>query len=438
MTDGEPRVQVLSHRSLGVRPGVIRRRVPDVEVQRLLVQLSPAKLRRSLSVSRLRRDWQLCVKAFATRDRVADVRSVTTDQDGHPIRLRIYEGTGVADPKPIIVWFHGGGFVVGDLYTAGATCRAIARRTGALVVAVQYRLVPEHSLETQIDDCHTATEWVSAHASEIGGDPGRISVGGDSAGGMLAALAAHGRDGHPPPSVQAQILIYPATDLTRRYDRQALDALLPFTPMHAKWLRAKVGSVSSLGNRRFSPLHSTRLTHAPPTIVVTAGFDPLCPEALDYASRLVDNGVPVQVFHYPGQFHGFVSFDRVLHGATDALDRVCATATAVVDDTPIVTSVTSVTISARRSARRASWLRPDQRWNELQVGYLLAADLVRGRRTVSTIEPARDRVPTPTAPSSQLESVSAHFHTITEPSTASPHERTDDVPLDAGRRHGAQ
>ena len=102
--------------------------------------------------------------------------------------------------------------------------------------------------------------------------------------------------------------------------------------MHAQWLRTQVGSVSTLDDRRFSPLHSTRLEHAPPAILVTAGFDPLCREALDYASRLVDAGIPVQVIHYPGQFHGFVSFDRVLRGATDALDRICASfANAVVD-----------------------------------------------------------------------------------------------------------
>ena len=165
MTDGGRSLEQMSTTSK-IRPRVIRRHVPDVEVQRLLVQLSAAKLRRSeLTVSRLRRDWQLCVKVFATRDDVADVQSVTIDaEDGRRIPLRVYDGTGLAGPKPIIVWFHGGGFVMGDLYTAAATCRAIARRTGALVVAVQYRLVPEHSLESQIDDCHTATEWVSEHA----------------------------------------------------------------------------------------------------------------------------------------------------------------------------------------------------------------------------------------------------------------------------------
>ena len=386
MTDGGRSLEQMSTSS--IRPRVIRRHVPDVEVQRLLVQLSAAKLRRSeLTVSRLRRDWQLCVKAFATRDDVADVQSVTIDaEDGRRIPLRVYDGTGLAGPKPIIVWFHGGGFVMGDLYTAGATCRAIARRTGALVVAVQYRLVPEHSLESQIDDCHTATEWVSEHAPEIGGDPERISIGGDSAGGMLAALAALGRDGHRPPSAKAQILVYPATDLTRSYQRRAArDALMPFTPMHAQWLRTQVESVSTLDDRRFSPLHSTRLEHAPPAILVTAGFDPLCREALDYASRLVDAGIPVQVIHYPGQFHGFVSFDRVLRGATDALDRMCASfANAVVDGAPMTTSVTSVTFSATQSARKPSWLRPHQRWNEIQVGYLLAADLVQRRRKVQS------------------------------------------------------
>ena len=390
----------MSARSGTLRPHVIRRRVPDVEVQRLLVQLSPAKLRRSpLTVSGLRRDWQLCVKAFATRDPVVDVRAVTIDaKDGRRIPLRIYEGAGPAGPKPIIVWFHGGGFVMGDLYTAGATCRAIARRTGALVVAVQYRLVPEHSLTSQIDDCHTATEWVSGHATEIGGDPASISVGGDSAGGMLAALVALGRDEHPPPSVKAQILVYPATDLTRSYPRRpARDTMMPFTPMHAHWLRTKIGSASALDDRRFSPLHSPRVEHAPPAILVTAGFDPLCREAFDYASRLADAGVPVRMFHYPGQFHGFVSFDRVLRGATDALDRICTGfENTVADGSAMTTSVTSVSVPATQSARQPSWLRPHQRWNELHVGYLLAADVVQHRR--GTQRAAETKTPTINAP----------------------------------------
>ena len=292
------------------------------------------------------------------------------------------KGRGSGRPKPIIVWFHGGGFVMGDLYTAGATCRAIARRTGALVVAVQYRLIPEHSLAGQIDDCHTATEWVSEHATEIGGDPASISVGGDSAGGMLAALVALGRDEFRRPSVKAQILVYPATDLTRSYPRRpARDTMMPFTPMHAHWLRTKVGSGSSLDDRRSSPLHSPRIAHAPPAILVTAGFDPLCREALDYAARLVASGVPVRAYHYPGQFHGFVSFDRVLGGATDALDRICTDfSDAVGEGSTMTTSVTSVSVSPTQSARQPSWLRPRQRWNELEVGYLLAADLVRHRR----------------------------------------------------------
>ena len=256
MTGWARSVQTMPTTSAAVRPRVIRRPMPDVEVQRLLLQLSPAKLRRSeLTVPRLRRDWQLCVKAFSTRDVVAAVRSVTIDTpDGERIPLRIYAGARLTETPPIIVWYHGGGFVMGDLYTAGATCRAIARRTGAIVVAVQYRLVPEHPLETQIDDCHTALEWVAQHATEIGGDPAHITVGGDSAGGMLAALVALGRDDTRPPIAKAQILLYPATDLTRSYQRRAArDALMPFTPMHAEWLRTQMGSVSTLDDRASRP-----------------------------------------------------------------------------------------------------------------------------------------------------------------------------------------
>ena len=228
------------------------------------------------------------------RDPVVDVRSVTIDaEDGRRIPLRIYEGAGLAGPSPIIVWFHGGGFVMGDLYTAGATCRAIARRTGALVVAVQYRLVPEHSLAGQIDDCHTRRNGCRSMRRRSAATPHRsVSVAIPRAACWQRWLRS-GVTSIDRPSVKAQILLYPATDLTRSYPRRpARDTMMPFTPMHAHWLRTKVGSASTLDDRRFSPLHSPRVEHAPPAILVTAGFDPLCREAFDYASRLADAGRP--------------------------------------------------------------------------------------------------------------------------------------------------
>lgn len=333
----------------------------------------------SLSLSRVRRAWQLCVKAFASRRAVASVRQFAILRDGRQLALRAYYGAHGDEARPAVVWFHGGGFVFGDLYTAGATCRAIACRTGATVVAVDYGKVPEHSMEEARDDCVAATRWVFEHAAEIGIDPDRIAVGGDSAGGALAALVAHElqhADRHRP---VAQLLIYPATDLAR--ERPSLDHAVPvLTTMHVAWLRAQIARVSDDADPRLSPLRQADFSRLPATIMVTAGFDPLLDEGRAYAAAAAQAGVPVQVLHYPGQFHGFVSFDRVLLGAGDALDRVSRALDTVFAGGELRTGVEYLSVSTLRAMRQPLWLKPRQRWNELGVTCLLFRSLLPARQ----------------------------------------------------------
>jgi acetyl esterase len=159
-------------------PVQLRATRPDAEVLRLFMQLNLwPRPKGGHTLRETRRNWQLAVKAFASREPVATVAERSIDGPHGPIKLRVYtpRGEGL---RPILVWFHGGGFVAGDLYTAGATCRALANRSGAIVVAVQYRLAPEHPLEAGRSDCLEATRWVAANAAELGGDPLRIAVGG--------------------------------------------------------------------------------------------------------------------------------------------------------------------------------------------------------------------------------------------------------------------
>ena len=164
----------------------------DREVRRLFMQLSPIRLMsiKNTPVASVRRSWQLCVKAFASREPVAAVVEKEVPTADGALKVRIYSPSPLAkdELQPALVWFHGGGFVFGDLYTAGATCRQLANRCGCAVIAVEYRLAPESSLQDGLSDCEEAFRWAATQASELGIDADRVAIGGDSAGGALAAL----------------------------------------------------------------------------------------------------------------------------------------------------------------------------------------------------------------------------------------------------------
>lgn len=347
-----------------------RSRRPDAEVRRLLLQLSVVPLgpHPATRLVDVRRAWQLSVKAFASREPVAKVIEREIPGPGGAIRLRAYLPSGTRTGRPVLVWIHGGGFVFGDIYTAGATCRALANRTGFVVVAVRYRLAPEHPLEAGREDCLTAIRWLAEHASEFGGDPRRIALGGDSAGGGIAALVAQecARSG---PALAAQVLVYPATDLVGSYPSvsEPMPGLL--TAQWTAWIRERIAEVSDLTDPASSAVRTPDLTGVAPAIVLTAGFDPLRDEGVHYAERLREAGVPVRLLHYPGQIHGFLTFDRVLAGARDALRRLgdelvqgfsSGFADGVEPDLP-----------PGPRFDRLLWLRPAQRWNEVKVVALL-------------------------------------------------------------------
>ena len=346
---------------------------PDLEARRLLRGLRilpPPRHTGADSVAAIRRDWQLAVKAFATREEVADVREREfPGPGGHPVRIRVY--IPVKDPVdlPVVAYFHGGGFVFGDLYTAGATARALARRSGAIVVTVRYRLAPEHRLEQGRADCLAAVAWLAEHAHRFGGDTTRLAVAGDSAGGGIAAIVAQAcRDQGP--ELKAQVLIYPVTDMNSHQSSRVRTIGL-LTPERLDWIRAQIEKVNDLSDPTHSPLHATHLRGLAPAVVLTCGFDPLREEGLQYARGMADAGVTVHHLHYPAMIHGFVAMDRVLSAGAHALDRLSDCIRTAFQGH--LTHTFEDDLPGQQLTRPAR-LDPMQRARELQVGALVARE----------------------------------------------------------------
>lgn len=230
------------------------------------------------------------------------------------IRVRLYDSVGVtATAPPVVAYFHGGGWVQGDLETHHGLCARLALRGNALVVAVDYRLAPEHKFPAAVEDCVAAYRWLRSHAGEIGGDPGRVAVAGDSAGGNLAAVVSQWAVGARVPAPTCQVLIYPALDfaLDTASHRELEDAhIIPRDRI--VWYREQYAAEVDWTDVRASPLRDRDLTGQPPTLVITAGFDPLRDEGHAYADRLRAAGVDVAYREYPGQIHAFVSLAKAI------------------------------------------------------------------------------------------------------------------------------
>jgi acetyl esterase len=234
------------------------------------------------------------------------------------IPVRIYRPTSSL-ALPVVVYFHGGGFVIGDISTHDTVCQRLSGEVPAVVVSVDYRLAPEHRFPAAVEDCEAATRWVSDHAGEFGGDSGRIAVAGDSAGGNLAAVVARrARDSGGPP-IAFQLLVYPATDMTRSLPSQTENAtgyLLEADTM--AWFIGNYLDDADPRNPDASPLFADDLSNLPPALVVTAEFDPLRDEGEAYAERLRAAGVPAAVSRYDGMIHGFYGFDSIFDASKRA------------------------------------------------------------------------------------------------------------------------
>jgi len=238
--------------------------------------------------------------------------------EGLPARL--YSSS--TDPSlPILVWYHGGGFTIGDLDTADRTCRKLAAGTGALVVSIDYRLSPEQPFPAAADDCMSALRWIASNGASLGGDPSRIAVGGDSAGGNLSAVVAvQARDEGL--SLRYQLLVYPVTDCTMSaasYEENGEGYLLTADTMD--WFIGNyLGGGADPKDPRVSPLFTENLEGVAPALVITAEFDPLRDEGEAYAERLRDAGVGVELQRFDGQVHSFFCLETITPAAAEAVD----------------------------------------------------------------------------------------------------------------------
>jgi acetyl esterase len=254
-------------------------------------------------------------------DRVEDL-SVPGPEGNVPVRIY---ATGHGGIRPALIYFHGGGFVFGNLDTHDAVCRAIANESATVVVSVDYRLAPEHKFPAAVEDSYAATLWVARNASPLGIDPQCISVGGDSAGGNLATVVAMRCRDAGGPGLASQVLIYPVTDVssfeTNSHRELAEGYFLTRAAM--SWFTGHyLPSAADARHPEASPLLATDLSGLPPALVITAEFDPLRDEGEAYAQRLRQAGVPVTISRYPGMVHGFVSMLGVLAGGRQAVAEI--------------------------------------------------------------------------------------------------------------------
>jgi len=268
---------------------------------------------------------------------VAEVGECVAQVAHGRIALRLYRSRArtAGALQPVLVYFHGGGWVFGDLDTHDNLCRHLANAADCTVVAVDYRLAPEHKFPAALDDAWAAARWVAAHAGELGIDAGRLAVGGDSAGGNLATVVGlfAGESGEV--SIKYQVLFYPVVDLALAHDSyRRVGEGVNLTAAAMAWFRGHyLNSPREIDDWRVSPLRASNLARSPPAFIATAGCDPLCDEGEDYARLLEQSGVPVTFRHFPGQMHGFASMsgflrasDEVLADAGAALKRVWASA----------------------------------------------------------------------------------------------------------------
>jgi acetyl esterase len=255
---------------------------------------------------------------------VHEVASLVIPGPGGDLPLRLYR-PGSQRPLPALLYFFGGGWVLGSIDTADGVGRALANASGALVVVPGYRLAPEHPFPAAVDDCYAALRWVAGHSAEIGADPSRLAVGGDSAGGNLAAavtLLARA-DGL---ALAGQLLVYPNTDqLADDGPADGAEDPFLFNRHSVAWYRRHyLPRPGDAASPLASPLRAESLAGLPPALVITAEYDPLRDQGEAYARRLADEGVAVSLSRYPGMAHGFFTMAGTLAASRAAIAQAAA------------------------------------------------------------------------------------------------------------------
>jgi acetyl esterase len=254
--------------------------------------------------------------------RVAAVEDRVIPGPGGDLPIRVYTPEGAA-PFGLVVYFHGGGWVVGNIDSHDGTCRSLTEVSGCVVVSVDYRLAPEDPFPAAADDAYAATRWVAEHAAELGGDPARLAVAGDSAGGNLAAVTARRCRDRGGPALAFQLLVYPALDHDfdrASYHENAEGYLL--TRDDTMWFMGHYcADPAQRDDPDVCPLRADDFTDLAPALIVTAEYDPLRDEGEAYAERLAQAGVPVRLRRYDGMVHGFFSLGDFVAAGKQAMEE---------------------------------------------------------------------------------------------------------------------
>jgi acetyl esterase len=299
---------------------------PHPAAQYVIGRLSENRLPPDADIAAVRRHYNLSRRAFLTA--LEPVESVThiVPADRIAPRLTVIRPSNFKPGMrlPALVYLHGGGWSLGSLATYEPFCRQLANATGQILIWVEYRLAPESRYPAALDDTLAAWRWVQDHAGELGADPARISLGGDSAGGNLAAVAAltlRDENGAKP---WRQVLFYPCLDMSASLasHRKFADGYLLTAPLYA-WYRSNyVGSATDRDNWRMSPLFAEDFSDLPPTVLLYAGFDPLRDEAAAYAMKLALARVTVEPLYFPDMIHGFLTMGGAIPAAALAVTRI--------------------------------------------------------------------------------------------------------------------
>jgi acetyl esterase len=299
----------------------------DPQIQALLDKGTGVPATHTLSVADARTQYEARIAIMAAPAPVEAVTERTIQGPGGDLRLRVYRPPGQG-PFPLLAFFHGSGFVLCSLDTHDGMCRNLCAGAGCVVVSVDYRLAPEHKFPAGLMDCVFATRWIAAHASELDGDAKRLAVGGDSAGGNLAAAAAMRlRDEGGGPELCGQLLIYPVTDHytpgSKSYEENADGYGLTRDTMRWFWDHY-LSHPDEAENPYAAPLRAGDFSDLPPAFVVTAEYDPLRDEGEDYAGKLHASGTPCVVTRWSGMNHGFFFWVGLVDKAGEAMAESCA------------------------------------------------------------------------------------------------------------------
>jgi acetyl esterase len=298
----------------------------DPQIQALLDKGAGMPATHTLPVDRARTQYESRIPLMGKAAPVASVAERHIAGPGGDLRLRIYTPLG-AGPFPLMVYYHGSGFVLCSLDTHDGLCRNLCAGGGCVVVSVDYRLAPEAKFPAAPDDCLMATRWAAEHAAELNADPSRIVVAGDSAGGNLAAVTALRIRDEGGPALCGQLLLYPVTDYhtpgTPSYVENAEGYGLTRATMEWFWDHY-LAAPADAAHPHASPLRAPDLSGLPAAYVMSAEYDPLRDEAELYGARLRAAGVPAEIVRVPGMNHGFLFWVGVVDAARPPLDAACA------------------------------------------------------------------------------------------------------------------